>query len=187
MDHRHKRCESTTAYAIRPALKETTDKVANSSGRSNASVQKMASHRRIASQRQSLDLDNLIAVCSHKLTSNVGHKKALFIRASSYMKKGMHKEAIEDCNNLMLVDPENAGAYYIRGCAYEKLGLIDNSINDFTKALEIDPNHVNAAYARGACENIKVQFYKESFRETLHRRSTFIILRSRRTGQRFRR
>ena len=48
------------------------------------------------------------------------HKKALFIRGSSYLKKGMLEEAIQDCNQLMELDPEDAGAYYVRGCTYEK-------------------------------------------------------------------
>ncbi len=43
------------------------------------------------------------------------HKKALFIRASSYMKKGLYCEAINDCNTLLSIDDKNVGAYYIRG------------------------------------------------------------------------
>ena len=38
--------------------------------------------------RQTLNVDNLIAVCSRKLADEPIHKKALFIRASSYLKKG---------------------------------------------------------------------------------------------------
>jgi hypothetical protein len=32
------------------------------------------------------------------------HKKALFIRASSFLKKGMFKLSIEDCVTLMKLD-----------------------------------------------------------------------------------
>ena len=70
--------------------------------------------------RQALDVDNLISVCTKKLQDDPSHKKALFIRGSSYLKKGMLEEAISDCNNLMQLDPEDAGAYYVRGCTYEK-------------------------------------------------------------------
>jgi hypothetical protein len=48
-----------------------------------------------------LNVDNLINVCSKKLGDDPMHKKALFIRASSYLKKNCLKEAIEDCNALM--------------------------------------------------------------------------------------
>jgi hypothetical protein len=37
------------------------------------------------------------------------------------LKKGLFKEAIDDCNRLMRLDDANAGAYYVRGCANEKL------------------------------------------------------------------
>jgi tetratricopeptide (TPR) repeat protein len=88
------------------------------------------------------------------------HKKALFIRASSYLKKNQFNEAIQDCNKLMKLDKKHSGAYYVRGCAYEKLEEIDKSIEDFSKVLEIDPHHINAAYARGACENKRGNFAK---------------------------
>ena len=48
--------------------------------------------------RQTLDVDNLIAVCTKKLQDDPTHKKALFIRASSFLKKGRFAEAIQDCN-----------------------------------------------------------------------------------------
>jgi len=59
-------------------------------------------------------------VCTKKLQDDATHKKALFIRGSSYLKKGMLDEAIKDCNDLMELDPEDAGAYYVRGCTFEK-------------------------------------------------------------------
>ena len=88
------------------------------------------------------------------------HKKALFIRASSYLKKNQFIEAISDCNKLMKLDKMHSGAYYVRGCAYEKSDEIEKSIEDFTKVLEIDPHHINAAYARGAAENKRGNFAK---------------------------
>jgi len=44
--------------------------------------------------RQALDVDNLISVCTKKLRQDPTHKKALFIRGSSFLKKGMLEEAI---------------------------------------------------------------------------------------------
>ena len=72
-----------------------------------------------------LDVDNLISVCTKKLQEDPTHKKALFIRASSFLKKGRFAEAIQDCNSLMKLDPQNAGAFYIRGCAFEKLSQLE--------------------------------------------------------------
>lgn len=44
--------------------------------------------------RHQINVNNLINICSEKLNKNPNHKKALFIRASSYMKKNKYLEAI---------------------------------------------------------------------------------------------
>src|SRR5574343_407973 len=67
------------------------------------------------------DVDNLIRICTNSLQDKT-NPKALFIRASSLMKKGLYEEAIKDCETLIKADPTHAGAYYLRGSAYEKLG-----------------------------------------------------------------
>lgn len=84
---------------------------------------------------------------------NPTHKKALFIRASSYLKHEDFKSAINDCNTILEIDPFNANAFFLRGCAFQKTGNMENAIEDFSKVLEIDSNHVNAAFARAACLN----------------------------------
>ena len=53
--------------------------------------------------RQMLDINNLITVCTKKLQEDPNHKKALFIRASSFLKKGELELAITDSNKLMEV------------------------------------------------------------------------------------
>jgi len=88
------------------------------------------------------------------------HKKAYYLRASSYLKKGKYNEALKDSNRLLEIDSKYIAAIYLRGCIYEKMNQIDKSIIDFTKVLELDPNHINAAYARGACENKRGNFLK---------------------------
>lgn len=75
--------------------------------------------------RQELDVEILIDVCSKKLQEDPTHKKALFIRSSSLLKRGFLNEAISDCNELLKLSPRNAGAFYIRGCILEKMGNID--------------------------------------------------------------
>jgi hypothetical protein len=41
-----------------------------------------------------INIDHLIQICTLKLENNSKHKKALYIRASSYMKKKMYNESI---------------------------------------------------------------------------------------------
>jgi tetratricopeptide (TPR) repeat protein len=100
----------------------------------------------------------LIAICSAKLKNVPAHKKALYIRASAYIKKGEYHVSIQDCNKLLESDPDNVGGFYLRGCANDKLGHIDLAIEDFTRVLNLDENHVNAAFARASCLNLKGDF-----------------------------
>jgi tetratricopeptide (TPR) repeat protein len=74
------------------------------------------------SYRHQINIDNLINICTLKLKKNSAHKKALFIRSSSYMKKGKYAEAVEDAHSLLNIDSRNVGAYFILGSAHEKMG-----------------------------------------------------------------
>ncbi len=40
--------------------------------------------------RNMINIDNLINICTQRLKKNAAHKKALFIRSSSYLKKGKY-------------------------------------------------------------------------------------------------
>lgn len=51
--------------------------------------------------RQAFDVDNLISATSTKLQQDPNHEKALYMRASSYLKRGQPEEAIDDCNRLI--------------------------------------------------------------------------------------
>jgi tetratricopeptide (TPR) repeat protein len=82
-----------------------------------------------------INIDNLVSICTAKLAVNPLHKKALFIRATSFMKKKMFEEAIEDCHRLLNIDPRSVGAYFIIGSAYQKLGEIDIAIENLSIVL----------------------------------------------------
>lgn len=105
-----------------------------------------------------INLDDLINVCSRKLEEEPNNLKALYIRANTFLKKGLFFDCLEDCNKLTTIDTKYSGAYYIRGCAYEKMEEIDKAIEDYTTVLTLDSNHVNAVFARGACRNKKGEF-----------------------------
>lgn len=79
-------------------------------------------------QRNMINIDNLISICTLRLKKNSAHKKALFIRSSSYLKKGKYAEAVEDAHNLLNLDSRNVGAYFILGSAHDKMGEVDDAI-----------------------------------------------------------
>ncbi len=114
--------------------------------------------------RNQININNLISICSEKLNKNQHHKKALFIRASSYMKKQRYLQAIEDCHTLLNIDSRNVGAYYLIGCAHEKLDEVEYAIQNFTIVIELDSTHVNALLARGACLN-KMGRFKQALED----------------------
>ena len=108
--------------------------------------------------RKNVDVDKLIETCSRRLGEDANNAKALFIRASSYMKKHEYQLAIDDYSLALQINQNDVACVYNRGMAYEKMGALNESIRDYTRVLEIDPNHVNAAYARAACHNRKGHF-----------------------------
>lgn len=114
-------------------------------------------------------LDSLIPTISLRIQSNPNDKKALFVRASTYLKKGQYYDALEDCNKLIDLDPEYIGAYFTRGCIYEKLNEFEKALADYSRVLALDPLHVNTVFARGACLIKMGEFQKalEDYREAL--------------------
>ena len=110
--------------------------------------------------RKNVDVGALIDSCTRKLQTDPTNAKALYIRASSFMKQNSFPEAVRDYTNALQINPRDVGSLYNRGIAQEKLGRTQESINDYTAVLKIDPNHVNAAYARAACHNREGQFSK---------------------------
>ena len=125
------------------------------------------------------NLQKLVSICTKKLSIEPEHQKALFIRASAYMKKNDYNNALGDCNKLILIQPNSIPSLYLRGIIYQKRGEIDKSVHDFTEVLNLDPNHVNAALARAACYNFLGNFdqaisdYDSALRKDKERRKGY--------------
>ena len=77
--------------------------------------------RYLAYRKNSVYINNLIAICTNKLEIDHYHCKALFIRAGSYLKVSLYEKAINDCETLLQLDEFNVRALYIKGCAYDKI------------------------------------------------------------------
>jgi tetratricopeptide (TPR) repeat protein len=65
---------------------------------------------------------------------------------------GDYQGAIDDYNQALKLDPNNAKAYYNRGIARSDLGDNQGAIDDYTQAIKLDPNNAyayntNNAYA----------------------------------------
>jgi tetratricopeptide (TPR) repeat protein len=67
-------------------------------------------------------------------------------------------KTIEDYNNFIKLNPDNAEAYYNRGCLYHDLIQIDLAIKDLSKAIELNPKYAEAYYHRGNTYSDNQQF-----------------------------
>jgi len=70
-------------------------------------------------------------------------------RGISFDKLGHFDAAIDDFNQVLLLDPTNSVAYFNRGSTYDSIGMHDAAIADFGRALELDPGTQQAASSPG--------------------------------------
>ena len=70
-------------------------------------------------------------------------------QGATYSKKGNYKEAIQEYDKAIKINPSYTTAYYNRSVAYTKTGQYDKAINDCNKVLQLDPKHANSYYTRG--------------------------------------
>jgi tetratricopeptide (TPR) repeat protein len=65
------------------------------------------------------------------------------------IKQKKYSEAVECCNYVIELQPNNAIAYNDRGFAYYKMQKNNEAIINFTKAIIINPNFIDAYRNRG--------------------------------------
>jgi tetratricopeptide (TPR) repeat protein len=76
---------------------------------------------------------------------------ALFNRGLAYYDSELYSKAIEDYNNVILLDSLDFEAYYNHGLAYYKIGDCAAANLDFNKTIEISPDYANAYTSIGLC------------------------------------
>lgn len=62
-------------------------------------------------------------------------------RAQMYIKMKNYNSAIEDCNQVLLLEPQNIKALLRRGTAYKSIMNYEDALKDFEQALELQPNN----------------------------------------------
>ena len=76
-------------------------------------------------------------------------------RGAAYVDKGDYDRAIQDFNESIGLDRNNAIVYYNDGFAYEKKGDYDRAIQVFNEAIHQNPNLERAYYGRGTAYSFK--------------------------------
>ena len=72
------------------------------------------------------------------------------LRADAYLEKGMAKEAMNDYNQAIALDPTNFMCYINRAFLLEKTNNIDRAISDYGQALRLNPEFSKGWDVRGA-------------------------------------
>ena len=66
---------------------------------------------------------------------------------------GYYQEAIEQYDEAIRIDPQDANTYNGRGLAYGGLGQYERAIQDYDEAIRLNPQDADAYYNRGAAYN----------------------------------
>ena len=84
-------------------------------------------------------------------TSNNSSSTTYFEKGNDYFKQGDYQEAIEQYDEAILLNPQDASAYYNRGLAYHHLGPVhaELSIQDHEEAVRLDPQYADSYYEEG--------------------------------------
>jgi tetratricopeptide (TPR) repeat protein len=76
---------------------------------------------------------------------------AYFNRAKTYQRLGKYRQALDDFEKSIGLNPHYSMGYIWRGLLYGKLGKYRQAIQDFDSAIRIEPNDSDLYYNRGLC------------------------------------
>ena len=82
----------------------------------------------------------------------------LSARASSHELNGQSRNAIEDLNRAIEIEPNDPNSYVNRGTTLLKAGFRTLTVNDFDRAIELGPSAATPYFLRGLAEFELAQF-----------------------------
>lgn len=78
-----------------------------------------------------------------------GNAWAYLYRGMVHERQGEKRQALEDYDRAIALNPADEEGYYRRGLLYAGLGEIENAVQDQSRVLELDEKHAAAFTARG--------------------------------------
>jgi TolB-like protein/tetratricopeptide (TPR) repeat protein len=88
-------------------------------------------------------VDSMLVYSNIALSYDDRLAEAYFTRARYFVLKGKIKQAIEDCDRVIRLNPNNAWAYKIKGWAYQKYDPV-GCIENYQKSLSLDHDSTSA-------------------------------------------
>ena len=70
-------------------------------------------------------------------------------RGTAYIERDDYRAALDDFNQALRLDPQNASAHFNRGLAYGRLEQYQAALDDYTEAIRINPEYASAYSNRG--------------------------------------
>jgi len=83
---------------------------------------------------------------------------AYFHRAAAYLHRGDFNLAIQDYDQVILLNLQYAAAYHNRGLTYARKGAYERAIQDYDEAIRLNPNDADAFFSRGMVYQDKGQY-----------------------------
>ena len=103
----------------------------------------------LASSRNHSELNLAIEDFSRALVLNRNYIDALVNRSHVYYQIGNYDKTIEDCDQIIRLEPGNAVIWNRRGSAWYRKENDERAISDFTEAIRLNANYAIAWYNRG--------------------------------------
>lgn len=95
-----------------------------------------------------LDFNHVIQLKSNqRMTQN-----AIYWKSQIHYTLLEFQETIKDCDQYIVVNPNDPEMYFIRGSANSMLRNFEQSIKDYDKAIKLNPNYVQAIANRGTAK-----------------------------------
>lgn len=85
---------------------------------------------------------------THTVTTIAQDSVYFLNRGRDRFQRKDYKGAIEDFNQAIILNPNNANAYYNRGLLFRELGDALSAVLDFDRALQLNPRYANAYFHR---------------------------------------
>src|SRR5664280_2946637 len=106
--------------------------------------------------------DIAASACSRAITSGRynGPKLAIlnYNRGTVYATKGQYDRAIEDFDQAIRLNPQDADVFNNRGIAFKNKGQYDRAIQDYDQAIKLNPDKAGAFNNRGKAYANKGQY-----------------------------